>query len=118
MVIGVVAVLLGIIGFVSHPILGIFGVNTYQNILHLAVGALGLWLGMKGSAKGFNMWLGIVAALVGVLWFIPGTGGDSGLLASLLGINAATSYLHLGIAVVSLLIAFLVKGSQAQAAAA
>ena len=109
MVLGAVLLLVGIIGFVSNPILGLFGVNTAQNLLHVVAGILGLWLGAKAMGKGYNMWTGIIAAIVGILWFVPGTGGASGLLASIFGINAAISYLHIVIAVVSLGVAYGVK---------
>ncbi|MBI1935564.1 DUF4383 domain-containing protein [Candidatus Woesearchaeota archaeon] len=106
MVIGVVLVLLGLVGFFQVPILGIFGVNLAQNILHLVGGALILWLASKGSAKPTNMWVGIIALVVGVLWFIPGA---SGLLASIFAINAEISYLHIAVGVVSLGVAYGVK---------
>ena len=109
MVIGAVLVLLGIIGFVNAPILGIFGVNTAQNVLHLVGGALGLWLGYKGSGKAFNMWAGIIALVVGVFWFIPAVGGLGGLLDKIFAINAEISYLHIAVGVVSLGVAYGVK---------
>ena len=70
MVIGAVLLLVGLLGFFPNPLVsstGLFGVNTYQNILHLVGGGLGLWLGSKGSSKAYNMWLGIIAAVVAVL---------------------------------------------------
>ena len=104
LVIGAVLVLVGIIGFFSQPIFGLFGVNTAQNLLHLAGGAAIVWFGYKGSAaKSTNMWLGIISAVVGVLGFIPGA---NSLLASLFGINTAISVLHIAIAVVSLGVAY------------
>ena len=109
MVIGVVLVLLGLVGFVNNPILGIFGVNVYQNVLHLVGGALILWLAMKGSAKSTNMWVGIIALVVGLLWFAEGL--DGGLLNLIFGINAAISYLHIAVGVVSLGVAYGVKES-------
>lgn len=109
MVLGAVLVLLGLIGFVSTPILGIFGVNAAQNVLHLVGGALGLWLATKGSGKAFNMWAGIIALVVGVLWFVPAVGGAEGLLDSLFKINANISYLHVAVGVVSLGVAYGVK---------
>ena len=111
MVIGAVLVLLGLVGFVQAPVLGTFGVNTAQNVLHLAGGAVILWFAYKGSAKPTNMWTGIVALVVGVLWFIPGA---SDLLASIFAINAAISYLHLAVGVVSLGVAYGVKEGSAQ----
>ena len=107
MVIGAVLVLLGLVGFVNYPILGLFGVNVAQDILHLAGGALIIWLAMKGSAKPTNMWVGIVALVVGILWFAEGI--DGGLLGLIFGINAAISYLHIAVGVVSLGVAYGVK---------
>ena len=109
MVIGAVLVLLGLVGFVNKPILGLFGVNAAQNVLHLVGGALGLWLATKGSGKAFNMWTGIIALVVGVLWFIPAIGGAGGLLDSIFAINANISYLHVAVGVVSLGVAYGVK---------
>ena len=109
MVIGVVLLLLGLVGFVNNPILGIFGVNIYQDLLHLVGGALILWLAMKGSAKSTNMWVGIIALVVGILWFAEGL--DGGLLNLIFGINAAISYLHIAVGVVSLGVAYGVKES-------
>ena len=109
MVIGAVLVLLGLVGFVNNPVLGIFGVNLAQNLLHLVGGALILWLASKGSAKPTNMWVGVIALVVGILWFVPGTGGDAGLLAGIFAINAAISYLHIAVGLVSLGVAYGVK---------
>ena len=107
MIIGAVLVLLGLVGFVNNRILGIFGVNVAQDILHLVGGALILWLAFKGNAKPTNMWVGIVALVVGILWFAEGV--DGGLLMKIFGINAAISYLHIAVGVVSLGVAYGVK---------
>lgn len=106
MVIGAVLVLLGLIGFVQAPVLGLFGVNTAQNILHLVGGAVVLWFGYQGSAKPTNMWVGIIALVVGVLGFVPGT---NSLLANWFGINTAISVLHVAVGIVSLGVAYGVK---------
>ena len=110
MVFGAVLLLVGILGFVpviGQPLLlGIFGVNTFQNILHVVGGVVGLWLGSQGSGKGFNTWLGYISGLVAVLGFVPPT---AALLASLLGINMAITVLHAAIAVVTLGVAYGVK---------
>lgn len=107
MVIGAVLVLLGIIGFFNNPILSLFGVNAAQNVLHLVGGALILWLAFKGSAKPTNMWVGIIALVVGILWFAEGL--DGGLLNKIFGINDAISYLHIAVGLVSLGVAYGVK---------
>ena len=112
MVIGAVLVLVGLIGFVNAPILGIFGVNAAQNVLHLVGGALGLWLATKGSGKSFNMWLGIIAVVVAVLGFLPVA---KDLLTRIFNINMAITYLHAAIGVVSLGVAYGVKEGVASA---
>ena len=110
MVIGVVLVLLGLVGFVQAPVLGLFGVNTAQDLLHLVGGALILWLAYKGAAKATNMWVGIIALVVGVLWFVPGA---NGLLVSIFAINDYISYLHIAVGVVSLGVSYGVKEGMA-----
>lgn len=110
MVIGAVLVLVGLIGFFNAPIFGVFGVNTAQNLLHLVGGALMLWAGSKGNAKTANTWLGYISAVVAVLGFVPGA---KELLASIFAINMAITWLHAAIAVVSLGVAFGVKGATA-----
>lgn len=106
MVLGVVLVLLGLVGFVNNPVLGLFGVNLYQNLLHLVGGAVVLWFGYKGAGKATNMWLGVIALVVGVLGLVPGA---KDLLASLFSINMAITYLHLAVGVVSLGVSYGVK---------
>ena len=106
MVIGVVLVLLGLVGFVQAPVLGIFGVNLYQNLLHLVGGALILWFSFKGASKSTNMVLGVVALVVGFLGLVPGA---KDLLATVFNINMAITYLHLAVGVVSLGVYYGVK---------
>lgn len=116
MVIGAVLVLVGLVGFVSNPLVGVpasssatsplFGANTYENILHIVVGALGLWFGMKSSAKSYNMGLGIGAAVVGLVGLVP---QGLAVLFSVFAINTTITYLHLAIAVVSLGVAYGLK---------
>ena len=109
MIIGAVLVLLGLVGFVNHPILNTFGVNVAQDVLHLVGGALILYLSMKESAKETNMVVGVVALVVGILWFVPFTGGAGGLLDKIFAIEANISYLHIAVGVVSLGVYYGVK---------
>ena len=108
MVIGVVLLLVGLLGFFMNPILGFFGVNTIHNVIHLVSGLAALLLASKGMAKTFNTWFGAVYLLVAVLGFL----GFLGFLA----VNSADNWLHLALGVLSLLVAFAVKGGSAQAA--
>lgn len=105
LVIGAVLLLVGLLGFVmSSPLLGLFGVNTLQNILHLLGGALGLYFGYKGNAKNFNLGLGVVAIIVALLGFLT-----PALVESLLNINAATTWLHVLIGATALGVGYCVK---------
>jgi len=106
LVLGVVLAIVGVWGLFSDMILGIFGVNMLQSVLHLIAAAFGLYVGTKGEGPGYNMVLGWIAIVLAVLGFIPGA---SGLLASLLNINMATTVLHLAIGVVSLGVTYGVK---------
>ncbi len=105
MVVGVVLLLLGLLGFVmSSPLLGLFGVNMPQNVLHLLGGALGLYFGYKGMGKNFNLGLGVVAIVVGLAGLaVPA------LLLSLLNINFEITVLHLVLGVVAVAVSYFVK---------
>jgi nicotinamide riboside transporter PnuC len=99
-VLGAVFVILGILGFVNHPILGIFEVNTVHNLIHLLSGILAFVFASKGEseARTFSLILGVVYLLITVLGFIQGNGN----LLSLVTINTADNFLHLVLAVVLL----------------
>ncbi len=53
MVVGVVYVLVGIVGFFGTPVLGFFDVNGATNVLHVILGVVMFWGGMK--SKGMMM---------------------------------------------------------------
>jgi hypothetical protein len=104
MILGLVLLVVGILGFVMpSPLLGLFGVNALQSVLHIIAGAA-IYFGYKGMGRGANQVIGVIAAIVGVLYFVVPQ-----LLMDLLAINAEVSYLHLVIAVVSLGLAYGVK---------
>lgn len=99
LILGIVLLLVGIWGFFTDSILGLFGVNMLQSIIHVVVGLLGIYAGTKGMGHGFNMWVGWGGIVLGILGFIPAI--DS-LLMDLLNINVAISVLHLVIGVACL----------------
>jgi hypothetical protein len=106
LVLGIVLAVVGIWGFFSSSILGIFGVNTTQSVLHIIAGLFGIYVGTKGEGPGYNATIGWIGIILAVLGFIPAT---ATLLASLLNINTATTWLHLVIGIVSLLVYFAVE---------
>lgn len=111
LVFGVVLVAAGVLGFFVNAsfgvgeaaatdrgaLLGLFDVNGWHNVVHLASGAVGLAMaGTPSSARVFAIGFGAVYALV----FLFGLFMDP--LLGLLPINAADNVLHLGIAVVGI----------------
>ncbi|MBX4211916.1 DUF4383 domain-containing protein [Candidatus Pacearchaeota archaeon] len=102
LVLGIVLLLVGILGFFSNGIVsetGYFTVNTTQSVLHLIAGLFGLYVGTKGRGPGYNATLGWIGIILGVLGFIPGA---SDLLLSWLNITTPISVLHIVIGIVAL----------------
>jgi hypothetical protein len=100
-IIGAVVALVGILGFFQNPVLGIFGVNLYSNIIHLLGGAIVFWK----AGKQTNMILGWFALVVGVIGFVPYLSA----ITDFLGFNTAFHILHIVIGVVSLAVAYMAK---------
>ncbi len=74
-VVGIVFLLLGIIGFFSNPILGVFATDTVLNIVYLLTGifAIGFAWPSEASAKGFDKAVGVIYALIAIFGiFTPG----------------------------------------------
>jgi hypothetical protein len=117
---GIVFLAIGILGFVpgvtnDQMLLGIFHVNTAHNAVHLLTGVVALLAGMSGpgAARIFFRIFGLVYALVAVLGLMH-LGADTNLLG-LISNNDADTYLHIGIAVVSLLLGFIAPDGTATA---
>ena len=90
LVFGAIYVLVGLLGFVNDPILGIFDVNLLHNIIHLAVGGLFLYGGTNAAAtKQVNLIIGVVYLLVGVLGLV------NVVVPDLIVANNADDFLHL-----------------------
>ncbi|HJQ70675.1 MAG TPA: DUF4383 domain-containing protein [Blastocatellia bacterium] len=71
---GVVFILVGIVGFLKHDLLGAH-LSTLHNVVHLVSGALALYFGLKGTlaqAKMFCIIFGIVYGLLGVVGYLMG----------------------------------------------
>lgn len=90
---GVILILLGILGFINNPILGIFHVNAFHNLAHLISGGAALYLiraqGEKGAIQAGRA-LAIVYAALTLLGLL--TGGD---ILGLMVVNNADNLLHL-----------------------
>jgi hypothetical protein len=78
MIMGVIFILVGLVGFVSHNFLGAH-LSTAHNLIHLISGAVSLYLGLKGSLSAARMFcfvFGAVYLLLGVAGFLLGTGAE------------------------------------------
>jgi hypothetical protein len=101
-VIGIVFVLVGLLGFVNNPVLGLFLVDPVHNLIHLISGIV--LLAGAFSSLGSSMALkiiGIVYAIVAVLGFVlpyP--------LLGFIAMNTADQWLHVVLAVVILAAGF------------
>ncbi len=109
LILGIVLLLVGILGFFSNPLVGeegYFGTNNYQNILHLIAGAFGVYAGTKGRGKGYNATIGWIGVALGILGFIPGL---DDIFLQLLNINTQITVLHLVLGAISLVVFYAVK---------
>jgi hypothetical protein len=103
LVLGVVLLLVGILGFVLVPdhglLLGIFAVNPAHNAIHVLTGILGIAAAYGGWARTFCQAFGIVYLLVAALGFVAVDA--QGMLLGLIHTNMADNILHLLIGVPS-----------------
>ncbi len=96
LVFGAVYLLVGLLGFINDPILGIFDVNALHNIVHLGVGAAWVFSSRDhATAKVVSLAIGVVYLLVAALGFVA-----TDLTESLLDIGSdfsgtADNFLHL-----------------------
>jgi hypothetical protein len=109
---GVVFLLIGILGFVpavtkDEMLLGIFHVNAAHNVVHLLSGAVALFAGLTsvGASRIYFKIFGVVYGLVAVLGFM--NPGEHTMLLNLISNNTADTWLHVGIAAVSLILGFM-----------
>jgi hypothetical protein len=103
MVLGVVLLLVGVVGFFTGDMLIIFQVSPLHNVVHILSGVVGLAAAGMGAsyARLYLIVFGIVYALVTVIGFV--NGGD---ILGLFAVNTADNYLHAAIALSSLGIGF------------
>ncbi len=99
LVVAFVFSLLGIWGFFSNNIFGIFTANVYLSIIHIIIGLFGFYSYFKSFSISYNSSIGWFIVLLGILGLIPGIGD---VMVNLLGINSLISIFHIIVGVVSL----------------
>jgi hypothetical protein len=102
-VFGVVFVLVGLLGFISNPIVGaegFFVTDAIHNVVHLLVGVILLIAGSKSAAAAGKalMIFGIVYLVLAVNGFI-----SSDMLLGFVAANTNDTWLHLVLGIVLLL---------------
>ena len=102
LVIGIVFLVLGILGFIplfkfgaEDYLFGIFAVDAVHNLIHVLVGALGVAAYFWDRARLYCRSLGIFYLVVGVLGFIPALIFGDEMLLGLFQVNLADNVLHL-----------------------
>jgi len=114
-VIGIVFVVIGLLGFVNNPVLGLFAVNPIHNVVHIVSGLV--LLGGAFSSLGSGMALkiiGVIYAIVAILGFFM-MGADGMMLG--MAMNPADQWLHVVLAIVILAAGFGLPDTEARAAA-
>ena len=102
LVVGAFLLAEGVWGLFSPVVFGILSTNLLHAIIHIALGATGIWTGLKGGSRGFCLFLGILLLAVGALWFVPDVGD---LIRKLLNVNFAVACLNFGVGAVALMLA-------------
>ncbi len=105
-VLGIVFVLIGLLGFFNNPVLGLFAVNPAHNVVHIVSGVV--LLAGAYSSLGSSMALkiiGIVYVIIAILGFFMVSA--DGMLLGFITMNEADKWLHVVLAVVILAAGFL-----------
>ena len=102
--VGVVFILVGIVGFLKHDLLGAH-LSAAHNVVHLVSGAVSLYFASKGLAQArlFCLVFGVVYGLLGVVGMIAGSGPDKLLNLPSLTLGTYDHYIHIAIGVLYLI---------------
>ena len=103
MVLGVFLLIEGVWGLFSPIVFGVLSTNTLHAVIHIVLGAVGIWAGRSGAARNYLLGVGGLLLLVGILRFVPGA---SDLVVSLLNVNVAVGYFNIAVGLISLAIGF------------
>jgi hypothetical protein len=117
---GILFVAGGLLGFVpavnpGGKLLGMFDVNGAHNLVHIATGVVALIVGFASdkASRIFFQVFGIVYAAVAALGFFYGNQPLLGMISN----NVADTWLHVGVAAISLYLGFLMRPATAPTAA-
>ena len=126
-VLGAVYLLVGIVGFVpplltgnlpgvigpfSGYLLGLFAVNWFHNLAHIAIGAAGLAVHRSFSAS--RVYALVIGAAYAALFVVGILSASVGALGGLLPLNGADDVLHVATALVALVLYFTARMPEVQ----
>lgn len=100
-IIGVFLLVEGIWGLFSPVVFGVLTTNVLHACIHIVLGIIGIYTGMKGGARGFSLFLGILLVAVGAMRFLPVVGD---LTVSLLNVNQAVAIFNIVVGIVAILV--------------
>jgi len=123
LLVGSLLVIAGIIGFFyeasfaigdsirSDDVFGVFAVNGWHNLVHIAIGAL-LLIAAGSAARGAALFVGILYLVLSVLGFIATSDNGIGFIAEndtlfkLVPVNNADNVLHLILGITGVIAAY------------
>ena len=100
-IIGVFLLIEGVWGFFSPVVFGVLTTNVLHACIHVALGLLGLYTGMKGGARSYSLYLGILLIAVGIMRFLPVLGD---ITVSLLNVNQAVAIFNIVVGAVAVMV--------------
>lgn len=103
-VIGIVFVVIGLLGFFNNPVLGLFSVNPVHNVVHIVSGLVLLAGAYSSLGSGMALKIiGVIYAIIAILGFFM-MGADGMMFG--LAMNEADKWLHVVLAIVILAAGF------------
>lgn len=100
---GIIFVIVGILGFISNPIVGsgsLFEADTVHNLIHLIIGIILLVVAKKQAAGTTLLVVGIIYLVLAIVGFFVADGSNPVQLLGIAAINSADNWLHLVLGVV------------------
>ena len=114
-VLGIILVLVGLLGFFNNPVLGVFAVNPVHNVAHIVTGLV--LLAGAYSSLGSSLALKIIGVVYAILAIIGFFMVMDGMMLGM-AMNDADKWLHVVLAIVILVAGFALPDEDARLRAA
>ena len=108
LIIGAFLLIEGIWGEFSDVVFGVLTTNRVRASIHIVLGLIGVFAALKGGARMFLKFGGLISALVGLLWYLPPT---NSLMVNILAVNQPVATLNIIVGGIAMLVGFLSKPS-------